>query len=64
MVIPRDSLPDFLSNAVQGLPSTALADLLRTTLNGDSAGLVVPSAVLAAWGIIAPAIAARRFRWS
>ena len=64
MVIPRDSLPDFLGNAVQGLPSTALADLLRSTLNGDNAGLVVPSAVLAAWGIIAPAIAARHFRWS
>ena len=64
MVIPRDSLPDFLGNAVRGLPSTALADLLRSTLNGDNAGLVVPCAVLAAWGIIAPVIAARRFRWS
>lgn len=64
MVIPRDSLPDFLGNVVRGLPSTALADLLRSTLNGDQAGLVVPSAVLATWGIVAPAIAARRFRWS
>lgn len=64
MVIPRDSLPHFMGNAVRGLPSTALADLLRSTLNGDHAGLVVPCAVLATWGVIAPAIAARRFRWS
>jgi len=64
MVIPRDSLPHFMGNAVRGLPSTALADLLRSTLNGDHAALVVPCAVLATWGVIAPAIAARRFRWS
>lgn len=64
MVIPRDSLPGFLSSAVRYLPSTALADLLRSTLNGDHTGLVVPCAVLAGWGIVAPALAARRFRWS
>jgi ABC-2 type transport system permease protein len=64
MVIPRDSLPSAASTAAQVLPSTALADLLRTTLNGDSGALLVPGAVLCAWAILAPAIAAKRFRWS
>ena len=64
MVIPRDSLPSGASTAAQVLPSTALADLLRTTLNGDSGALLVPGAVLCAWAILAPAIAAKRFRWS
>jgi ABC-2 type transport system permease protein len=64
MVIPRDSLPSAASTAAQVLPSTALADLLRTTLNGDSGALLVPGAVLCAWAILAPTIAAKRFRWS
>ena len=64
MIIPRDSLPGFMGSAARALPSTALADLLRTTLNGDQGSLLVPFAVLGAWALIAPAIAARRFRWS
>ena len=64
MMIPRTSLPDFLGTAARALPSTALADLLRTTLNGDGGALMAPFAILLAWGIVAPAIAARRFRWS
>ena len=63
MIIPRDSLPGFLSNAASLLPSTALADLLRATLNGAGA-LASPFIVLAVWGVITPAIAAKRFRWS
>jgi ABC-2 type transport system permease protein len=63
MIIPQDSLPGFFSNVASALPSTALADLLRATLNGTGA-LTQPFIVLAAWGIIAPAIAAKRFRWS
>ena len=63
MIIPRDSLPGFFSTVASALPSTALADLLRATLNGTGA-LAQPFIVLAAWGIIAPAIAAKRFRWS
>ena len=42
----------------------ALLEEVMLTTNNDNAGLVVPCAVLAAWGIITPAIAARRFRWS
>lgn len=64
MIIPRDSLPGFLGNAAQALPSTALADLLRTTLNNDGGALLMPFGVLTAWGVLAPAIAAKRFRWS
>lgn len=64
MIIPRDSLPAFIGNAAQVLPSTALADLLRSTLNNDGQALLVPFIVLGAWGIVAPAIAAKRFRWS
>lgn len=63
MIIPRDSLPGFFSTAATALPSTALADLLRATLN-DSGALAQPFIVLAAWGIIAPTVAAKRFRWS
>lgn len=64
MMIPRTSLPGFIGTAARALPSTALADLLRTTLNGDGGALMAPFAVLLAWGFAAPAIAARRFRWS
>lgn len=63
MIIPQDSLPGFFSTVASALPSTALADLLRATLNGTGA-LAQPFIVLAVWGIIAPAIAAKRFRWS
>jgi ABC-2 type transport system permease protein len=64
MIIPVDSLPGPLATIAQGLPSTALADLLRSTMNGDSAGLLTPFVVLSTWAVVTPAIAARRFRWS
>lgn len=63
MIIPRDSLPGFLSNAALALPSTTLADGLRTTLNGTGQ-LLQPILILLAWAVIAPLVAARRFRWS
>ena len=63
MIIPRESLPGFFSTAASVLPSTALADLLRSTMNG-SGSLAQPFIVLAAWGVLAPALAAKRFRWS
>lgn len=64
MIIPVDSLPGALANVAQFLPSTALADLLRSTMNGDSNALTTPFVVLTVWATISPAIAARRFRWS
>ena len=63
MIIPRDSLPGAMSAAAGALPSTALADMLRASLNGSGA-LLVPTLVLLAWAVLAPAIAAKRFRWS
>ena len=63
MIIPRDSLPGFLSDAASALPSTALADGLRASLNGTGA-LLQPLVILGAWAMVAPLIAARRFRWS
>lgn len=63
MIIPRDSLPGPLSSVAQALPSTALADGLRAALNGTGA-LLAPTVVLGMWAVLAPAVAARRFRWS
>lgn len=63
MIIERESLPTGLGTAAQALPSAALADALRAGLNGSGA-LLTPLLVLAAWGVIAPTLAAWRFRWS
>lgn len=63
MIIPRDSLPGFLGDATLALPSTALADGLRASLNG-SGQLLQPLLILGAWAVVAPLVAARRFRWS
>jgi len=63
MIIPRDSLPGFLSDAALALPSTALADGLRSTLNGTGQ-VLQPILILTAWAVVAPLIAARRFRRS
>lgn len=64
MIIPTDSLPGPLSSIAQWLPSTALADLLRSTMNGDNNALLTPFIVLGMWATLVPAVAARRFRWS
>ena len=63
MIISRDSLPGPLGTVAQWLPSTALADGLRSSLNGSGA-LLSPAIVLSVWAVLAPVIAARRFRWS
>lgn len=63
MIIARDSLPKVLGTVSQALPSSALADALRASLNGSGA-LLGPTLVLAAWGVLAPVVAAWRFRWS
>ena len=63
MIIPRDSLPGFLSDAALVLPSTALADGLRAALNGTGL-LLQPILILAGWAVVAPLVAAGRFRWS
>lgn len=63
MIVSHDSLPDAMATAASVLPSSALAELLRSSLNGEGA-LLVPTFVLSVWALIAPVIAAKRFRWS
>ena len=63
MIIARDSLPGVLGTVSRVLPSSALADALRASLNGSGA-LLAPMLVLGAWAVVAPVVAAWRFRWS
>ncbi len=63
MIIPTDSLPGFLGTLAQWLPSTALSDLLRASLNGVGA-LLTPSLILLTWCVVTPALAAKKFKWS
>jgi ABC-2 type transport system permease protein len=62
MLIPLSELPRGIAGFARGLPSGALADALHASLGGGS----VPGrawVVLAAWALVAPAVAAARFRW-
>lgn len=63
---PASSLPQPLSTVVSALPSSALADMLRWTTGataGDLGTLLIDVAIVAAWGLLGVAIAARTFRW-
>ena len=64
MVIPMSSLPAPLRSAAELLPSAALADVLRDCLTGVGNRVGLSWVVLAVWAVVAPAVAARRFRWS
>mgnify|MGYP003337065249 FL=1 len=64
MVIPMSSLPGPLRSVAELLPSSALADVLRDSLTGAGNRVGLSWAVLSVWAVIAPAVAARRFRWS
>jgi ABC-2 type transport system permease protein len=64
MIFPADELPAPLEALSRGLPSTALADLVRDGLVGVSDAPGRSLMVLAAWAVIAPATAASTFRWS
>ncbi len=61
-----DRFPDWLQPVIRVLPLTALNDALRAVIT-DGAGLrvvVLPVAILMAWGVASFAIALRAFRWS
>ncbi len=62
LIFELERLPDFLRAVVELLPSTALAELLRSTLGGSS-GPAWAWLTLAAWTIAAPITALRLFRW-
>lgn len=64
MVIPVSSLPSPLRTVAELLPSSALADVLRDSLTGVGNRPGASWVVLAVWAVLAPAVAARRFRWS
>lgn len=62
MLFPVDELPGPLQVFAEVLPSGALAEIYRGTL-GDAAVTGRAWIVLAVWTIVAPAAAARTFRW-
>lgn len=62
MVIPLAELPTALRMVSQSLPSGALAEIFHGALGAGT----IPArawAVLAAWAVAAPVVAARFFRW-
>ncbi len=63
VLAPTASLPGPLATLAAMLPSGALGDALRTALVGGGWPWAA-WAVLAAWGVLAGAAAARWFRWS
>ncbi|MGN6090597.1 MAG: ABC transporter permease [Actinomycetales bacterium] len=63
MVVPLDRLPDGAAAALSWLPSAALTNGLRATLQHGATVPWGPLAILAAWAVVAVALAARTFRW-
>ena len=63
MVIPFAKLPGAIRAVAHGLPSGALADVLRETLGGNGTQPGTSWIVLAAWALITPLVAAALFRW-
>jgi ABC-2 type transport system permease protein len=63
MIISQVSLPGPMATISAALPSSALAEFLRSSLNGNGQ-LLTPAAILLVWALLMPLIAARRFRWS
>jgi ABC-2 type transport system permease protein len=63
MIFPLTKLPTALRDVARALPAGALSDALHGSL---TAGASVPPRawiVLAVWAVVAPAAAARLFRW-
>ncbi|HEX2029361.1 MAG TPA: ABC transporter permease [Nitriliruptorales bacterium] len=58
-----DVLPAPVAALSRGLPSGALGQALRAALDADGGSVGGPLLVVAAWGLAATAVAARRFRW-
>ena len=63
IMFPLDSLPNWLQVPAQLLPSGALADVMRGALTETSLNGGVSWIVLAVWALVAPATAAKLFRW-
>lgn len=63
MVIPFSKLPGAVRAIAHGLPSGALADVLRDALGGAGSQPGTSWVVLAVWAVVTPALAAALFRW-
>jgi ABC-2 type transport system permease protein len=63
MVVPFDELPSLLRAVALGLPSGALADVLRDALTGMGERPGTSWLVLAGWAVVSPLVARRLFRF-
>lgn len=63
VVIPIASLPSPLRAVGSGLPSGALADVLREALTGAGTHSQSSWVTLCLWAFVAPLLASRWFRW-
>ena len=63
MVIPFAELPGAIRVVAHGLPSGALADVLREALGGAGTQPATSWLVLAVWAVATPLVAAATFRW-
>jgi len=63
MIIDSASLPAPLESAARVLPASNLADILRQAVGADHYYGASAWAVLGAWALVAPLVAARTFRW-
>ena len=63
MIIPLSKLPGALGDLARLLPSAALADVLREALAGQGVDPGQSWAVLGAWAVTMPLLAAWLFRW-
>lgn len=62
MIIPLDELPAAIRVVAELLPAAALADVMNGALRGTGSD-AGSWTVLIAWAVLAPAAAARFFRW-
>lgn len=63
MAYPLDRLPDALESFARLLPAAALSECLRGVLTAGEHLAPGSLTVLLAWAVVAPLMAARRFRW-
>lgn len=63
MIFPLSKLPTALRDVAQVLPAGALSDALHGALTAGASVPVRAWIVLAVWAAVAPAAAARLFRW-
>lgn len=62
-IIPTSELPSVVGSVASILPSHALARVLERSLTGVDTVSLTHWVTLAVWAAVAPALAARRFKW-